>query len=146
MKPVDSLPGDTPSTMRALYRLSVELELDLAFFIPFTPLPGTAGWRPELWDPTGERFRQFTFLPPSPLNGHTHALDRTLTRLALFYWPPARVRNYARQLASPHARSRRANWHLLGRAARFHARHLLKEQESRAAGSTGLVFPNWYEA
>ena len=140
------LPGDTPETMRALYRLSVELALDLAFFIPFTPLPGTGGWRSELWDPTGEQFRHFNFLPPAPLNGQTRELDRALTRLALFYWPAGRVCNYARQLASRHRRLCRANWHLLGRAARFHTRNLLGEILGRAELTSGLVFPKWYEA
>lgn len=139
------LPGDTPATMRELYRLSVELRLDLAFFIPFTPLPGTPAWRPELWDSTGERFRRFTFLPPSPLNGSTRALDRALTRLAFFYWPAARVRNYARQLGWARHRQRRAHWHLLGRAARLHARNLVRDALGRPQDGAGLVFPKWYE-
>ena len=53
------LPGDTAATVRAIHRLSFELGLDQFFFIPLTPLPGTIGWRRELWDPSGERFREF---------------------------------------------------------------------------------------
>lgn len=141
------LPGDTPATMRDLFRLSVELGLDLAFFIPFTPLPGTTGWRPELWDPTGERFRDFDFLPPSPSNGATRALDRELTRLALLHWPPTRLRNYARQLASPRARQRRVHWRLLGRAARFHLTNLVHEYVGGGRrGGGGMSFPAWYES
>ena len=65
------LPGDTPATIRAIHRLASELELDQFFFIPLTPLPGTAGWRAELWDPTGERFREFNFLPTGRRTGAT---------------------------------------------------------------------------
>src|ERR1039457_7328479 len=53
------LPGDSAQTIRAIHRFVSELDLDQFFFIPLTPLPGTAGWGDGLWDPTGERFREF---------------------------------------------------------------------------------------
>jgi radical SAM superfamily enzyme YgiQ (UPF0313 family) len=56
------LPGDTPATVRAIYRLSNELLMDRAFFIPLTPLPGTPGWRSDLWDASGAAFRRFDLL------------------------------------------------------------------------------------
>ncbi|MBI2925917.1 MAG: radical SAM protein [Verrucomicrobia bacterium] len=139
------LPGDTPKTVRAIHRLAIELELDQFFFIPLTPLPGTAGWHSELWDPSGRRFREFSFLPSGRRRGHHAKLERALFWSVFFNWPPQRLRNYARGLLGGHARKRRVGWRLIGRGARLH----LSRAWDRLLGkedTVGLIFPAWYES
>ena len=138
------LPGDTAATVRAIHRLTFELELDQFFFIPLTPLPGTPGWRPELWDPSGERFRQFNFLPTGRPHGRYAALERALLLSLLLNWPAARWRAWSRQLFAPNSRKQRVHRRLALRAVSFHLRRLL----GMFAGDDptgGLVFPTWYE-
>jgi hypothetical protein len=138
------LPGDTPATIRAMHRLAHELQLDQFFFIPLTPLPGTADWRPELWDATGRRFRQFSFLPGSRLHPHQPALERALLLSILFNWHPARLRGWLSLFGSGDARKRRVNWRLLARYARFNFGPLLRGVVS-GQEQAGLIFPSWYE-
>ncbi len=138
------LPGDTPATIRALHRLAHELQLDQSFFIPLTPLPGTASWRPELWDSTGRLFRQFSFLPGSRLHPHQPALERALLLSILFNWHPARLRGWLGLFGSGDARKRRVNWRLLARFARFNFGPLLRRVVS-GQEQAGLIFPAWYE-
>jgi radical SAM superfamily enzyme YgiQ (UPF0313 family) len=138
------LPGDSPRAVRAIHRLAIELGLDQFFFIPLTPLPGTQGWRSELWDPTGERFREFNFLPTGRPHGRYAALERALLLSLLLNWPPARLGGWLRRLFCGDARKRRVHRRLHARAARFHLGRLL----NRALGGgddLGLVFPRWYE-
>jgi hypothetical protein len=87
---------DSPQTIRAIHRFVSEMELDQFFFIPLTPLPGTSGWQTELWHPTGERFREFNFLPTGRPHGHHADLERTLLWSLLTNWPWARVWGYFR--------------------------------------------------
>ena len=49
-----------------------------------TPLPGTAGWQPELWDASGERFREFNFVPAGHPHGRFAALERALLLSVLY--------------------------------------------------------------
>jgi anaerobic magnesium-protoporphyrin IX monomethyl ester cyclase len=138
------LPGDTPASVRAIHRLAVELELDQFFFIPLTPLPGTAGWSPELWDASGERFREFNFLPTGRPHGRHAELERALLWSLLTNWPAARVRGYVREFFCRDARRRRVQRRLTLRGAQFHLSRILK----RVCGGEdelGLVFPSWYE-
>jgi radical SAM superfamily enzyme YgiQ (UPF0313 family) len=138
------LPGDSAGTVWAIHRLASELELDQFLFIPLTPLPGTAGWRPELWDATGERFRQFNFLPSGNPHGRYAALERALYVSLLLNWPPARLRSWLR-LFSGDVRVRRVNRRLHARSFRFHVGWLLQ----RVLGpdhDSGLIFPQWYES
>jgi len=138
------LPGDTPATVRAIHRLAIKLDLDQFFFIPLTPLPGTADWRPELWDETGERFREFNFLPSGRPHGRHAALERALLLSILLAWPPARWRNYLRRFVGDNARKRRVSWRLIRRGARFHLNRLFNAlRQGRDDG--GLIFPAWYE-
>jgi hypothetical protein len=138
------LPGDTPASVRAIHRLAIELDLDQFFPIPLTPLPGTAEWRPELWDATGESFREFSFLPAGRPHGRHAALERALFLSVLSYWPAQRLRSYARMFLSGQDRRRRVGFRLLGRGARFQLsralRALLGNRED-----WGMVFPEWYE-
>jgi len=136
------LPGDTPRAVRAIHRLAFELELDQLFFIPLTPLPGTAGWNPELWDPTGEAFRQFNFLPTGRPHGRHAELERALLLSVLFNWPPARWRAWWRQIKSSQTRKRRVHWRLQARALRLHVR--TARSVLLGGGGSGMVFPRWY--
>jgi radical SAM superfamily enzyme YgiQ (UPF0313 family) len=138
------LPGDTPAQIHAIHRLAIQLELDQFFFIPLTPLPGTPGWRAELWDPSGERFREFSFLPTGRPHGRHAVLERALGWSLLTYWPPARLRNYFHQWLCPDRRRRSVSWRLAARGARFH----LSRLRARLFGgqdAMGMVFPRWYE-
>ena len=135
------LPGDSPHTVRALHRLASELELDQFFFIPLTPLPGTPAWRPELWDPTGEAFREFNFLPAGRPHGRNAELERALVWALLTHWPWPRIRSYLRRLLPLDGRRRRVQRRLFIRGAQVHWRRLL-----RGGSLDALVFPRWYES
>ena len=139
------LPGDTPATVRAIHRLAIDLGLDQFFFIPLTPLPGTEGWRPELWDPSGERFREFNFLPGGGPRGPLAALERALLFSLLCQWPAERWRGWLRRLFHADPRKRRVHRRLHARAARFHLGRMWKKVTGQGHAS-GLVFPRWYES
>jgi radical SAM superfamily enzyme YgiQ (UPF0313 family) len=138
------VPGDTPDTVRRIYRLSLELELDKAFFIPLTPLPGTPLWRPELWDATGRRFRSFGFLPGTSPGVPQPALDRALLGCFLKDWRPSRWRGYGRGWGSGEARKRRMTWRVFLRSTRF-VGGLARRALFGGDASQGLVVPAWYE-
>jgi hypothetical protein len=139
------LPGDSPQTIRAIHRLVSELELDQFFFIPLTPLPGTAGWHNELWDPTGERFREFSFLPTGQPHGRHAELERALLWSLLTNWPWARVRGYLRHGLGGDARRRRVQWRLAVRGARVHLNRIFRNALG-GEDKFGMVFPHWYES
>lgn len=140
---VYGLPGDTPAAVRAIHRFAIELGLDQFFFIPLTPLPGTAGWTPELWDNTGEGFREYNFLPSGKPHGRHAELERALLLSLIFHWPPARLRAWFRHLTSGDARKRRVHRRLHSRALGFHLGRVLKQV---CGGGNGMIFPAWYES
>jgi radical SAM superfamily enzyme YgiQ (UPF0313 family) len=137
------LPGDTPATMWALLQLSHELELNQAFFIPLTPLPGTPFWRDELWDATGKIFRDFNFLPSATRPGARPELERALVLASAFGWTPARLRSYWRGLSSRDARKRRMSARLAARAIGFVMGSLLRGLLT--GQPVGMKIPRWYE-
>ncbi len=139
------LAGDSPATVRAIHRLAIELELDQFFFIPLTPLPGTAGWSPELWDGTGERLRELNFLPSGRPHGKYAALERALLWSLLFHWPAKRIRAWWRRFARRSGRKRRVQRRLFMRGASFHLRRVLRRVRG-GPDDFGLVFPRWYES
>ena len=139
------LPGDTPASVRAIHRLAIELDLDQFFFIPLTPLPGTADWRPELWDPTGERFREFNFLPSGRPHGRHAALERALLFSLLFHWPLQRIRSSGRLLFGDDTRKRRVQRRLLGRGVRFQWQRVVQALRG-GPEDWGMVYPTWYES
>jgi len=138
------LPGDTPETVRAIFRLSHELEMNHAFFIPLTPLPGTPFWRDELWDDTGESFRDFNFLPSATRPGSRRNLEWALLLAGAFQWSPARLRIYLRGLQGGGARKRRVTMRLAARTAWFAAHGMLRGLLT--GRRAGMVFPRWYES
>ena len=138
------LPGDTPSEMRRFFRLSLELGMDNAFFIPLTPLPGTPFWHPELWDATGRRFREFGFLP-SMTRGGRNSLYWTLLASYALDWNPKRIAGYARRLCSRDARKRRMTRRLFSRSTRYAAASIFRGV-IRGGGGSGMIIPRWYES
>lgn len=138
------LPGDTPATIRALFRLSHELEMNHAFFIPLTPLPGTPFWSDDLWDDTGESFRDYNFLPSATRSGARRELEWALLLAAAFVWTPARLRAYLRGLGSHSDRKRRVTLRLAARQAWFAAHGMLRGLLT--GHRAGMVFPRWYES
>jgi radical SAM superfamily enzyme YgiQ (UPF0313 family) len=138
------VPGDSPAAVRAIHRLAMELQLDQFFFIPLTPLPGTGTWSEDQWDPSGERFREFNFLPTGRPHGRHAALERALLLSLLFYWPAARWKAWFHQLTGGSERKRRGHRRLHARAARFHIARALKSMFG--AEGSGMVFPRWYES
>jgi len=138
------LPGDTPATMRAMVRMAYELDLDMAFYIPFTPLPGTPYWRSEHWDATGQRFRSFDFLPPVNGDSRMASLTWALYRCFAFSWPPRRWRWLLRGLFSANPRRRSIIKRHAVRGVRLclegFAQTLLK---NRSGGA--MRYPPWYD-
>jgi len=141
---VYGFPTDTPETVRAIFRLSHELEMNHAFFIPLTPLPGTPFWHDGLWDDTGESFRDFNFLPSATRPGSRRDLEWALLRAAAFHWTPARIRTYLRGLRRGGARKRRVTLRLAARATWFAAHGMLRGLLT--GHRAGMVFPRWYES
>jgi len=139
------LPGDSPRTIRAIHRFVTELELDQFFFIPLTPLPGTEGWRPELWDPSGESFREFSFLPAGRPHGRHAELEHALLWSMLANWRWARVRGYLLPWLGGQTRRRRVQWRLTARATRVYLTRVLCDIFGTSDG-LGLIFPRWYES
>ena len=138
------LPGDTPASVRAIHRLAIELDLDQFFPIPLTPLPGTTDWRPELWDATGESFREFNFLPSGRPHGRHAALERALLYSLLFTWPAQRLRAYSRMFLPGSNRRRSVSRRLVSRGACFQLSRVLRALLG-GGEDWGMVFPPWYE-
>jgi len=137
------LPWDTPESVRALFRNAEQLPLDELFFIPFTPLPGTPFWKPPMWDPTGEQFRTFDFLP---MPGPDEFLSRLTTEIGksyLFCWPHQRARRALRGLFARDGRRRRITRHLLRRALPMMVSAALSRTRQSAPG---MFYPAWYES
>ncbi len=138
------LPGDTPATMRAIHRYSIELDLDMAFYIPLTPLPGTPYWRDEMWDGTGQFFRSFDFLPDYGARGRAGRCARALLGSIACDWNPARLRWYWRRVKARDARKRRIAASLFGRGLRFSLRRAWDALFLPGRGD-GMWTPAWYE-
>jgi anaerobic magnesium-protoporphyrin IX monomethyl ester cyclase len=138
------LPGDTAETIRAMYRLAHELDLDMTFYIPLTPLPGTPYWRPELWDPTGRAFRSFDFLPQVNGDPALARLTGALYRCFALSWPAARLRWLARGLTSRNPRRRSITRRHALRGLRFAAEGMARAIRGERTGGA-MRYPSWYE-
>jgi radical SAM superfamily enzyme YgiQ (UPF0313 family) len=138
------LPGDTPAQVRAIHRLAMELQLDQFFFIPLTPLPGTSGWRPELWDPTGERFRAYNFLPHGDPHGPLAELEKAMILSVFLNWSPARLRAKVGNLFGGTPRRRRIHRRLQWRGARLHLEAIWRNLVG-GRPLFGLIYPKWYD-
>ncbi len=137
------LPGDTTQRVKAMFSAAEKLHLDQKFFIPFTPLPGTPAWRSQMWDPTGEAFRSFDFIPRYRDDGAMAKLSREIARCYLFDWSRARFRNVLSDLLDRNVRRRKVCWHILRRSMpmMFATAFKLKTE-----ASGGMIYPAWYES
>lgn len=139
------LPGDTAATMRAMWHLALQLDLDMAFYIPLTPLPGTPYWRPELWDPTGAAFRGFDFLPQVNGDPVMAGLTLALYRCFALSWPPARFRWLLRGLCSRSARRRSIIKRHTLRGLRLSAGGIAHALFKNGNGHA-MRYPSWYDS
>jgi len=136
------LPWDTAESVRSLFQSAEQLPLDEIFFIPFTPLPGTPYWKPQMWDSTGEKFRTFDFLPRLGSDEPMAQLSSEIAWSYLFCWPRQRAHRMLAGLLARNARRRGITRHIFQRAipvmfpGAFHRR-----RESPG----GMFYPAWYE-
>jgi radical SAM superfamily enzyme YgiQ (UPF0313 family) len=137
------LPGDTPETIQAIHRHAAELGLDMSFYIPLTPLPGTPYWRSEQWDPTGASFRSFDFLPHVNGDPAVARLTWALYRNILFSRPGARLRWVLRGFFSRNKRRRSIIRRHAARGVQFTIRALRQGLTPRDA-ALSMRFPKWY--
>lgn len=127
--------GESSASIRDLFQRAYELPLDVYFFIPLTPLPGTPFWGRSLWDGTGESLRQCSFLPNvSPFASEHH---RAMVHNIAWNWTAGRLRSVVRSLAAPNGRRRRIARRCFGRGFRF-----VLSSGNRAA----MPLPAWYES
>jgi radical SAM superfamily enzyme YgiQ (UPF0313 family) len=139
------LEGDTPQSVRALFREAEQLPLDEIFFIPLTPLPGTPLWNPAMWDATGTRFRSFDFLPRRNGNAREARLTVAVARSYFTCWPWLRVRRMLRGLLARDSRRRRIARHILLRALPLTTAGLFARARAQESAS-GMLYPEWYES
>lgn len=139
------LPEDTPETVRSLRRFAWNLNLDYPFFIPLTPLPGTPYWQSGLWDPTGESFRNFGFLPGAFRGESRRDLDKAILISDLFDWNRVRFHSDVRGIFHHDLRKRRLSRRLLWRGGAFQIRQLLNSLLGKHQDG-GMLVPSWYES
>ena len=135
------LAGESTSDLRRFFRAAYELPLDMLLFIPMTPLPGTPQWQDALWDPTGEAFRHYDFLPRVNGDPRLARLTRQLYRDALLVWPRERIRRY---FGGPFARDPRRRSIVRRHTARMF-KFIVKGMLSGGANTTAMQLPAWYE-
>jgi radical SAM superfamily enzyme YgiQ (UPF0313 family) len=130
--------GETNESVRELFRSAYELPLDVALFIPLTPLPGTPFWNPALWDGNGSSLRLCSFLPN--LLGEASQQHRAMLHNIMWYWPPERIRSCVRFLCAPDSRRRSIARRLLARGFGFVVGSRLGGREQGT-----MPIPAWYE-
>jgi anaerobic magnesium-protoporphyrin IX monomethyl ester cyclase len=139
------LPGDTPALVRTMYRLAQGINLDISFYIPLTPLPGTPYWQPRDWDSTGGLFRRFDFLPRLDGNPPLAELTRTLYLCSIFAWPPSKVQWLLGGLFARSARRRSILRRHAFRILRFFVEDVVRSLfPMRGAGK--MCIPPWYNS
>jgi anaerobic magnesium-protoporphyrin IX monomethyl ester cyclase len=138
------LPSDTPRSVWRLARRAYRLPLDMTFFIPLTPLPGTPYWKPEMWDPTGQAYRDFDFLPHANGDARQARLAMTLFWSAALLWPRQRLGRTLSGLWGRHARRRSITRRHLSRAIPFVTRGIFQGLLN-AGGHSGMRIPEWYD-
>jgi radical SAM superfamily enzyme YgiQ (UPF0313 family) len=137
------LPSDTPQSVRALFRAAEKLPLDHTLFIPFTPLPGTPFWEPRMWDPTGERFRSFDFMPRAKSKDALTELSSEIAWSYLFRWSPQRLGRMVAGLLDRDSRRRGITSNLLQRTVPVMVSAAFQQKPE---SSRGMIFPDWYES
>jgi anaerobic magnesium-protoporphyrin IX monomethyl ester cyclase len=138
------LPGDSPATVRAIHRLAHELDLDMTFYIPLTPLPGTVYWSAAYWDPSGQALRALDFLPRIDGDPAIASLTWSLYLCLALRWPWRRVRWLLSGLFSPHARRRSIIRRHALRGLRLFAVGMAQAL-FRGATTSPMRVPEWYD-
>lgn len=135
-------PWDTRETVHTLFDEAERLPLDHIFFIPFTPLPGTPFWQPNSWDPGGDAFRAFDFVPRPGSGAARPELSSEMARSYLLRWSIQRFHKMAAGLFSADSRRRGITWNILLRVLPLFLSSALR---TTANSTSGMVFPAWYE-
>lgn len=136
------LRGDTPQTVRAMFRAAQELQLDGVFFIPLTPLPGTPVWKSRMWDATGEMFRGFDFILGA--GDEITNLSAAIARSYLFDWSATRIRKMLwGGVLNSNSRRRGICWNIFRRATPL---MFSTAFQRRIKARGGMVYPAWYES
>jgi anaerobic magnesium-protoporphyrin IX monomethyl ester cyclase len=136
------MPWDTPHTVRAMFHAAEQLPMDQTLFIPLTPLPGTPFWHSEMWDPSGEGFRSFDFIPHAGKDDTLTRLSSEIARSYLLRWSPQRLGRMFAGLLDRDSRRRGITWNLLRRTLPVMVSVALQRNPK---SSCGMVFPAWYE-
>jgi len=139
-----NLPGDTPAVVRKLFREAFRAPIDMAFFIPLTPLPGTPYWRPDLWDKSGEAMREFDFLLHFQGKGLKANLSRTLMLCYWFSWSWERFKRVLTSFVTRDARRRSISWRNIARFNWYIARAIGNAVAGRSEFAMNL--PSWYDS
>ena len=139
-----NLPGDTPAIVRRLFREAYRAPLDMSFFIPLTPLPGTPYWKGTEWDGTGEAMREFDFLPHFHGEGIRARLSRTLMLCYWFSWPKERLYRFLSGFISSDARRRSITRRNVARLNWYCARAVANGLAGR--GEFAMNLPSWYDS
>jgi len=139
-----NLPGDTPAIMRRLFREAYRAPMDMSFFIPLTPLPGTPFWKNAEWDATGEAMREFDFLLHFHGEGLKAKLSRTLVLCYGFSWPKERLFRFLTGIISRDARRRSITRRNVARLNWYCARALANGLAGRREFAMNL--PSWYDS
>jgi anaerobic magnesium-protoporphyrin IX monomethyl ester cyclase len=139
-----NLPGDSPAAVRRLFCEAYRLPVDMTFFIPLTPLPGTPFWKEEGWDGSGAGMREFDFLMHFQGEGLKAQLSRTLLLCYWFSWPKERLKAFPSGFVARDARRRSIS---LRNAARFNW-YMMRAIFNALAGRSelGMNLPRWYES
>jgi len=139
-----NLPGDTPAVVRRLFREAFRAPIDMTFFIPLTPLPGTPYWRRELWDGTGEVMREHDFLLHFRGEGLKAKLSRTLIFCYWLSWPWERLKRVLGSFVARDARRRSISRRNIARLNWYVARAIGKALMGRSEFAMNL--PSWYDS
>lgn len=117
------LPQDSWRTVKAMRDATMDLNLDMAFYIPLTRLPGTRFWRGDLWDRNAKSLSRMNFLTADG-NKDARRLTWLLAASVLLDWRPKRIVYTLRSLLAQDARKRRMNRRLVLRGAKFALKRL----------------------
>ncbi len=134
---------DTRESVQALFRSAQQLPLDELFFIPLTPLPGTAYWKPQMWDPEGKIFLHFDFLPRPGSDQRLAEFSAEIARSYLLCWPKQRFRRMLNGLFARDARRRTITRHIFGRTIPVMLPGLFHR---KIESPGGMFYPAWYES
>jgi len=94
-----------------------------------------------MWDQTGERFRNFDFLPRPGPDEAMAELSSEIAWSYLFCWPRQRVRRMLSGLLARNARRRAITRHIFQRSVQV----MLPGALRRRVPTGGMFYPAWYD-